>query len=105
VTVPARAAVRAGAAEPVELARLKAKVDLRALIARGWDPERRVFVPSADDPLFGYQACERHGCPRAGSYDRARALGLCDQCARNYLGLDTPTSTTRKTVLNTMEAY
>jgi integrase len=72
-------------AAPLELARLKANVDLKALIARGWDPERRVFWPPADDPLFGYQECERHGCPRAGSYDRARALGLCDQCARNYL--------------------
>ncbi len=26
------------------------------------------------------------GAPRAGSYDRSRALGLCDQCAKNYLG-------------------
>ncbi|MGH3609932.1 MAG: hypothetical protein ACRDRD_17875, partial [Pseudonocardiaceae bacterium] len=85
MTASARAAVLAPASEPVELARLKANVGLEALIARGWDPERRVFWPPADDPLFGYQACERYGCPRAGSYDRARALGLCDQCARNYL--------------------
>jgi integrase len=66
-------------------ARLKAKVDLRALIARGWDPDRRVFAPPGDDPLFGYHVCDRAGCPRAGQMDRARALGLCDACARNYL--------------------
>jgi integrase len=85
VTIAARARIVGPAPEAVELARLKAKVDLRALTTRGWDPQRRVFVPPADDPLFGYQSCERYGCPRAGSYDRARTLGLCDQCARNYL--------------------
>jgi integrase len=69
----------------MELSRLKAKVDLRALIARGWDPDWRVFAPPADDPLFGYHACERATCPRAGTSDRARALGLCDPCTRDYL--------------------
>ena len=44
-----------------------------------------MFAPPADDPLFGYHSCERCGCPRAGAYDRARTLGLCDQCAKNYL--------------------
>ncbi len=70
---------------PVELARLQARVDVGMLIARGWDPASGVFAPPADDPLFGYHPCERAGCVRAGSYDRALALGLCDQCARNYL--------------------
>ncbi len=85
MTAAARAVVAAPTAGSVELARLRARVDLKALVARGWDPERRVFMPPADDPLFGYQSCQRRGCPRAGSYDRARTLGLCDQCARNYL--------------------
>ena len=85
MTAAARVLGSAPAIESVELARLKAKVDVKALVARGWDQERRVFLPSADDPLFGYQSCERRGCPRAGSYDRARTLGLCDQCAKNYL--------------------
>jgi hypothetical protein len=35
----------------VELRRLKLKVDLPALIGRGWVPETRVFAPPADDPL------------------------------------------------------
>ena len=85
MTAAARAVLLAPGAERVELARLKAKVDLAMLIARGWDPASRVFAPPADDPLFGYHSCEREGCTRGGSYDRALALGLCDQCARNYL--------------------
>jgi integrase len=69
----------------VELRRLKLKVDLPALIARGWDPESRVFAPPADDPLFGYHRCQRARCPRAGESRRARALGLCDPCAKSFL--------------------
>ena len=69
----------------VELRRLKLKVDLPALIARGWDPETRVFAPPADDPLFGYHRCERVRCPRAGESRPARELGLCDACAKNFL--------------------
>jgi hypothetical protein len=69
----------------VEPRRLKLKVDLPALIARGWDPETRVFAPPADDPLFGYHRCERVRCPRAGESRRARELGLCEACARNFL--------------------
>ncbi len=68
-----------------ELGRLKLKVDLRALVARGWDPESRVFAPRADDSLFGYRRCERVRCPRAGESRRARELGLCDPCAKNFL--------------------
>ena len=70
--------------DDVELARLKHKVDLPALIARGWDPNTRVFAPPADDPLFGYYRCERVRCPRAGESRRARALGLCDPCVKNF---------------------
>jgi len=61
------------------------RVDLAALVARGWDPGRRVFAPAADDPLFGYHLCERVRCPRAGDSDRARALGLCEPCTRSFL--------------------
>lgn len=69
----------------VELSRLKLKVDVAALVARGWDPEGRVFAPAADDPLFGYYRCEGVDCPRAGESRRAPALGLCDPCAKNFL--------------------
>ena len=44
-----------------------------------------MFAPPADDPLFGYHRCERVRCPRAGESRRARALGLCDPCATNFL--------------------
>jgi hypothetical protein len=83
-----RLAVAAGQGfgrDGVELRRLKLKVDLRALIARGWDPESRVFAPAADDPLFGYHRCQRVRCPRAGESRRGRALGLCDPCAKSFL--------------------
>jgi integrase len=75
------------ASEVAALRRLRSRVDLRALIARGWDPERRIFAPAADDPLFGYHLCERVRCPRAGESDRARALGLCEQCTRRFIQL------------------
>jgi integrase len=81
----ASAAVSPAPSAPDALERVRARVDLRALIARGWDPEARVFAPAADDALFGYHSCERAGCLRAGQMDRARALGLCDACTRNYL--------------------
>lgn len=75
-----------------ELRRLVSRVDLPALIARGWDTECRVFAPAADDPLFGYRLCERVRCPRAGESDRSRALGLCEPCTMRFvmLGKQTP---------------
>jgi hypothetical protein len=79
------AALSVPAVGPVDVSQLEARLNLAALIARGWNPESRVFAPPADDPLFGYHSCERAGCPRAGQSDRARALGLCDACAHNYL--------------------
>jgi hypothetical protein len=82
LVVATRLEVEAGG---LELRRLKQKVDLPALIARGWDPECRAFAPPADDALFGYLRCERVRCPRAGESRRARALGLCDPCAKNFL--------------------
>jgi integrase len=73
--------------EAEELRRLRSRVDLRTLIARGWDPERRLFAPAADDPLFGYRLCERVRCPRAGESDRSRALGLCEPCTKRFVTL------------------
>lgn len=81
----AGAPISTPAVASVAVARVKARVDLRMLVARGWDPQARVFAPAADDALFGYHSCERRGCPRAGQQDRSRALGLCDSCTRSYL--------------------
>lgn len=87
--VLAPAAAAAPAAQTVELRMLRLRVDLAALVARGWDPERRVFAPAADDPLFGYHLCERVRCPRAGESERARALGLCEPCTKRFGQLST----------------
>jgi integrase len=83
----ALAAAPALVSEAEELRRLVLRVDLRALIARGWDTERRVFAPAADDPLFGYRLCERVRCPRAGESDRSYALGLCEPCTKRFVEL------------------
>ena len=58
----------------LELRRLKQRVDLRALIARGWDPEGRVFAPAADDPLFGLplRADRLSACGRVAAGEGAR---------------------------------
>jgi integrase len=63
-----------------ELARLRAKVDVAALVARGYDPSTRVFAPAQDDPLFGWAPCQRVGCARGGFRDASHARGLCDYC-------------------------
>ena len=63
-----------------ELARLRAKVDVVALVARGYDPATRVFAPPQDDPLFGWAPCQRVGCSRGGFRDASHACGLCDYC-------------------------
>jgi integrase len=66
------------------LDRARRALDVTALVARGWDPERHVFAPSPDDPLFGWAACERSGCGRGARGPAARRLGLCELCLVNY---------------------
>jgi integrase len=64
--------------------RARRALDVTALVARGWDPERLVFAPSPDDPLFGWASCERSGCGRGARGPAARRLGLCELCLVNY---------------------
>lgn len=45
-----------------DVARLRDAVDTEALIAVGWDPERWVFAPSPDHPVFGFSECVVNGC-------------------------------------------
>jgi integrase len=61
--------------------RLAGLVDLPALIARGWDPERRRFVPAPQDPLFGYSRCPVRGCQ---SVTEHTATALCTRCQHRY---------------------
>jgi integrase len=63
---------------------LERSIDFSLLRDRGWDLERRVFEPRADDPLFGYHLCERVNCGRGGTRAAAKKLGLCDDCYKNF---------------------
>ncbi len=58
------------------IARLRAAVDLEALIEVGYDPDRRVFAPSADHPVFGFKECVVRNCSAVA----VQAGGLCGPC-------------------------
>lgn len=45
-----------------DLARLRAALDVEALIEVGWDPEQRVFAPSPEHAAFGFSECVVNGC-------------------------------------------
>jgi integrase len=62
-------------------ARLQQLVDLPALVARGWDPERRRFVPAPTDALFGYARCPVRGCLNVTEHT---ATTLCNRCQHRY---------------------
>lgn len=53
-------------AEGLLLERAREVLDLRALLARGWDCDALVFAPRQSDELFGWTRCERVGCTRGG---------------------------------------
>ena len=61
--------------------RLAELVDVPALIGRGWDPERRRFVPAPSDPLFGYSRCPVRGCQNVTEHT---AAALCRRCQHRY---------------------
>lgn len=61
--------------------RLAGLIDLSALVARGWDPERRRFVPAPSDPLFGYARCPVRGCLNVTTHT---ATTLCSRCQHRY---------------------
>ncbi|MGB0091557.1 MAG: hypothetical protein WBP81_03350, partial [Solirubrobacteraceae bacterium] len=62
-------------------ARLAGLLDMPALIARGWDPWRRRFVPAPSDPLFGYSRCPVRGCQNLTEHT---ATTLCRRCQHRY---------------------
>jgi integrase len=61
--------------------RLGELVDVPALITRGWDPERRRFVPAPSDPLFGYSRCPVRGCLNVTEHT---ATALCSRCQHRF---------------------
>lgn len=62
------------------VARLRAAVDMEALIEVGYDPERQVFAPSREHPIFGFTECAVRDCPGLA----AQAGELCGPCARRW---------------------
>lgn len=68
---------RAPQAEPSEVRSLTALVDWPALADLGWDPDRVVFAPRPDDPVFGVAACKVAGCD---DWQATNRWGLCYRC-------------------------
>jgi ribosomal protein L37E len=64
--------------EPI-LARLRAALDMEALIAVGYDPGAQVFAPSPQHPVFGFEECAVRDCAAV-----AVQAGLCSPCARRW---------------------
>ena len=69
-----------GAGVDPELPRLRAALDVDALIEVGWDPERQLFAPSPEHPVFGFRECVVNGCVGIG----LTTAGICDACARRW---------------------
>lgn len=62
----------------VELAAL---IDWAELRRRGWDAERDVFVPNAEDPVFGFAWCNIANCDQMVHHP---GLGLCRRCHASW---------------------
>ncbi|HTX11918.1 MAG TPA: hypothetical protein VME22_25075, partial [Solirubrobacteraceae bacterium] len=60
--------------------RLRAAVDMQALIAVGYDPKRMVFTPPREHPVFGYRECVVRDCPGLA----VQAGDLCGSCASRW---------------------
>lgn len=74
------AAARSVAVEPdPRLARLRAALDVEALIAVGYDPGARVFAPSPQHSIFGFEECAVRDCEAV-----AVQAGMCSPCARRW---------------------
>ena len=56
------------------LARLRAALDVEALIEVGWDPGRQVFAPSRDHPIFGFRGVRGAGLSRGSAAQVKRAV-------------------------------
>ena len=65
-------------ADPI-LARLRAALDVEALIEVGYDPAGQVFAPSPQHPIFGFGVCAVRDCESV-----AVQAGMCSPCARRW---------------------
>lgn len=60
---------------------LRRAIDWPALGRLGWDPQRQVFAPDADDPVFGRADCQTVGCEDPKATNR---WGLCYRCLARW---------------------
>ena len=73
-------AARSAPVEPdPSLARLRAALDVEALIEVGYDPGAQVFAPSPEHPIFGFEECAVRDCEAV-----AVQAGMCSACARRW---------------------
>ncbi len=56
-------------------------IDWDELRLRGWHPDGEVFVPNADDPVFGYPVCASVDCDQRVHHP---GLGLCRRCQTSW---------------------
>jgi len=77
---PARAeAVRVAAGD--DKRDLGSLIDWSELRRRGWDSDREVFAPSAEDPVFGFARCASASCDQIVHHP---GLGLCRRCQTRW---------------------
>jgi len=79
----AKAALRRGplAGPSAEIEMLRRLIDWPGLARLGWDPERQVFAPGADDPVLGLAECKTAGCEDGKATNR---WGLCYRCLARW---------------------
>ncbi|MGH8995394.1 MAG: hypothetical protein ACRDYB_05075, partial [Acidimicrobiales bacterium] len=75
--LPARQAPAGAVGPSAALERLRAGLDLAALVAAGWDPATEVWTPDPAHRLAGYAICAVEGCAN----EARRSEGLCSWCA------------------------
>jgi hypothetical protein len=76
----ARARPAEGFEPDPDVARLRAALDVAALVRVGYDPERQVFAPGADHPIFGFGECVVANCTAVAVH----VNGLCGPCWRRW---------------------
>ncbi len=71
------------------------KIDVRSLIdgdelqRRGWRPDREVFAPNAEDPVFGFALCASANCDQMAHHP---GLVLCRRCQTSWEHVPSGTS-------------
>ncbi len=56
-------------------------IDWDELARRGWHPDREVFAPNAEDPVFGFAVCASANCEQMAHHP---GLVLCRRCLTSW---------------------